>query len=114
MKQRSLTPLEPRLFICYCGPTPYGPGTRQPHTRLGPASALDGPARIDYNRPTITSAAQIAYESLGRGAIVIDTAGMAADGGHPAAYFTQQEIRRYEDAAIDRLVKDYTPGEEQR
>jgi hypothetical protein len=45
-------------------------------------------AWISHNLPAFTSAAQIAYESIGRGAIVIDTAGMAADGGHPAAYFT--------------------------
>jgi hypothetical protein len=69
-------------------------------------------AWINHNLPGFTSAAQIAYEVLGRGAIVIDTAGITPDGGHPAAYFTQQEIRRYEDDAIDRLVEEYTPDEE--
>jgi hypothetical protein len=69
-------------------------------------------AWIYHNLPAFTSAAQIAYEVLGRGAVVIDTAGITPNGGHPATYFTQQEIRRYEDAAIHRLVETYTPDEE--
>lgn len=69
-------------------------------------------AWIGDNLPSFASAAQIAYEHVGRGAIVIDTAHLTQTGSHPAAYFTQQEILRYEDADIDRLVGDYDPAEE--
>jgi hypothetical protein len=69
-------------------------------------------AWIADNLPAFHSAASIAYEVLGRGAVVVETTYHTQDDGHPAAYFTQQELRRYEDAAIDRLVEAYTPDEE--
>ncbi len=69
-------------------------------------------AWIADNLPAFHSAASIAYEALGRGAVVIETAYRTAEGGHPAAYLTQAEIARYEDTAIDRLIAGYTPEEE--
>lgn len=69
-------------------------------------------AWIGDHLPAFLSAAQIAYEQVGRGAIVIDTAFQTQAGSHRAAYFTQQEILRYEDADIDRLVDEYEPQEE--
>lgn len=69
-------------------------------------------AWIADNLPAFHSAASIAYEVLGRGAVVIETTCHTQDGGHPAAYLTEEQIARYEDVAIDRLVTGYTPEEE--
>lgn len=69
-------------------------------------------AWISDNLPAVTSAARIAYDALGRGAVVIDTAYLTAGGSHPAAYFTEGEILRYDDADINRLVGAYVPNEE--
>lgn len=43
---------------------------------------------------------------------MVETTYRTQDGGHPSAYLTQEQIGRYEDAAIDRLVAGYTPEEE--
>lgn len=69
-------------------------------------------AWIADNLPAFHSAASIAYEVLGRGAVVVETTYHTPDGGHPAAYLTQDHIARYEDAAIDRLIAGYIPEEE--
>ena len=67
---------------------------------------------ITDNLPTFYSAAGIAYEVLGRGAVVVETTYHTQGGGHPAAYLTQEQITRYEDVDIDRLIAGYTPEEE--
>jgi hypothetical protein len=69
-------------------------------------------AWIAGNLPTFHSAASIAYDVLGRGAVVVETTYHTHDGGHPAAYLTQDQIAHYEDADIDRLIAGYTPEEE--
>lgn len=69
-------------------------------------------AWIADNLPAFHSAAGIAYEVLGRGAVVVETTYHTQDGGHPAAYLTQEQISRYEDADIDCLIAGYTPEEE--
>lgn len=69
-------------------------------------------AWISDNMPAFHSAASIAYEVIGRGAVVVETTCHMQNGGHPAAYLTQGQIARYEDADIDRLIAGYTPEEE--
>ena len=69
-------------------------------------------AWITDNLPNLHSAAGIAYEALGRGAVVVETTCQTREGGHPAAYMTQSEAARYEDSDIDRLLAGYTPEEE--
>ena len=69
-------------------------------------------AWIADNLSAFHSAAAIAYEVLGRGAVVVETTSRTQDGGHPAAYLTQEQIARYEDKDIDRLISGYTPEEE--
>jgi|CXWK01.1.fsa_nt_gi hypothetical protein len=69
-------------------------------------------AWIADNLPAFNSAASIAYEALGRGAVVVETTYLAQDGGHPAAYLTQDQIARYEDVEINRLIAGYAPEEE--
>ncbi len=69
-------------------------------------------AWIADNLPAFHSAASIAYEVLGRGAVVVETTYHTQHGSHPAAYLTQEQIARYEDVDIDRLIAGYTPEEE--
>ena len=69
-------------------------------------------AWITDNLPAFRSAAGIAYEAQGRGAVVVETTNHAPAGGHPAAYLTQEQIARYQDGEIDRLVAGYVPEEE--
>ena len=69
-------------------------------------------AWIADNLPAFRSAASIAYEVLGRGAVVVETTYHHSDGGHPAAYLTQDQVARYEDGDIDRLITGYSPEEE--
>ena len=69
-------------------------------------------AWIADHLPNFWSAASIAYAAMGRGAIVIETTCHAPQGGHPAAYLTEAQITRYEDADINRLLTGYTPEEE--
>lgn len=66
-------------------------------------------AWITDNLPDLFSAASIAYSALGRGAVVVETTFHTQDGAHPAAYLTQEQIARYGDADIDRLIVEYIP-----
>ena len=69
-------------------------------------------AWIATNLPAFWSAAILAYQDLGRGAIVVETNFRVPQGGHPIAYLTEEQIARYEDEHINRLVTGYTPEEE--
>ena len=69
-------------------------------------------AWIADNLLNFGSAAEFAYQQLGRGAIVVETTFQAPGGGHPAAYLTEEAIFRYEDADINRLIKEYMPETE--
>ena len=69
-------------------------------------------AWIHDNLPSFWSAASLSYEVLGRGAVVVETTFQTPEGGHPAAYLTQDQIARYEDADIDRLITGYAPDGE--
>jgi hypothetical protein len=69
-------------------------------------------AWIAGNLPAFWSASIVAYQELGRGAIVVETTYRAPQGGHPMAYLTEEQIARYEDEDISRMVTGYTPEEE--
>jgi hypothetical protein len=69
-------------------------------------------AWINSQLPLFHSAATLAFQRLGRGAIVVDTTSTATGDGHPCAYFTEEAIQRYEDAHINRLVTQYDPHDE--
>lgn len=69
-------------------------------------------AWIVANLPSFWSAALLAYQELGRGAIVVETTFMTQLGDHPAVYLTEEQIARYEDEEINRLLTGYTPEEE--
>ena len=57
-------------------------------------------------------AATLAFEDLGRGAIIVDTTSIAAGDRHPCAYYPEEAIQRYEDKDINRLVTQYDPHDE--
>ena len=69
-------------------------------------------AWITSQLPLLHVAAEMAFQSLGRGAIVVDTTSRAAGERLPCAYFTAEAIQRYEDAHINRLVTQYDPQDE--
>jgi len=69
-------------------------------------------AWIATNLPNFWSAALLAYQEVGRGAIVVETNFRVSGGGHPSAYLTEEQIARYEDEEINRLITGYTPEEE--
>jgi hypothetical protein len=69
-------------------------------------------AWISSQLPTFHMAATMAFEDLGRGAIVVDTTSNATGNDHPCAYFPEEAIQRYEDADINRLVTQYDPHDE--
>lgn len=51
-------------------------------------------------------------QSWGRGAIVVDAAVKPLGKGNLYTYFAQEDINRYEDEEIERLVAQYEPAEE--
>ena len=69
-------------------------------------------AWISTNLPNFWSAAILAYQELGRGAIVVETNFRVHEGGHPVAYLTEEHIARYDDVDINRLLTEYTPEQE--
>jgi len=69
-------------------------------------------AWIATHLPNFWPAVVLAYQDLGRSAIVVETNFRIPQGGHPAAYLTEEQIARYEDEDINRLVTGYTPEEE--
>jgi hypothetical protein len=58
-------------------------------------------------------AARLSYEGSGRGAIVIDVTSQAEpDTGHAFAYFSEEQVREYDDPDIARIVQGYDPEHE--
>jgi hypothetical protein len=55
-------------------------------------------------------AAQTSYQTVGRGAIVVDTTSRPTNQGHPFGYFDQQAIEQGEDEDTQRLVREYDPS----
>ncbi len=56
--------------------------------------------------------AEAAFESNGRGAIVVDTTSRPTGEGNPFGYFPQKMVEQGDDEDIKRMVREYTPGEE--
>ena len=68
---------------------------------------------IGENLDIFQLAASLAYADVGRGALVIDTTiELAAGGGLPFAYISQEQIEEYNDKDISRMVHNYAPGQE--
>jgi hypothetical protein len=57
-------------------------------------------------------AAQIGYQTVGRGAIVVDTTTRPTGAGHPFGYLDQEAIEQSGDEDAQRLVREYEPDVE--
>jgi hypothetical protein len=68
---------------------------------------------ISENLDVFEFAARLAYEGSGRGAIVVDVTSQAEpDTGHAFAYFSEEQVREYNDEDITRIVAAYDPEKE--
>lgn len=69
-------------------------------------------AWIGENVHIFWPAAQLGYESVGRGAIVVDTTTRPTGEGHPFGYLDQEAIEQGGDEDTQYLVRAYEPREE--
>jgi len=67
-------------------------------------------AWIQENLHIFWPAAQMGYETLGRGAIVVDTTSRPTGEGHPFGYLDQAAVEQNGDADTQRMVREYTPS----
>ena len=67
-------------------------------------------AWIRENLHIFWPAAQMGYETVGRGAIVVDTTSRPTGEGHPFGYLDQIAIEQGADESTQRLVKEYEPS----
>jgi hypothetical protein len=67
-------------------------------------------AWIGENLHVFWPAAQQGYESLGRGAIVVDTISRPTGGGNPFVYLPQEPLKETADANAQRMVRQYDPS----
>jgi len=66
-------------------------------------------AWIGENLHILWPAAQIGYETVGRGAVVVDTTTRPTGEGHPFGYFYQAAIEHGADTDTQRMVREYDP-----
>ena len=69
-------------------------------------------AWIAENMHVFWPAAQQQYQTLGRGAIVVDTTLRPTGAGHPFTYYSQEQINQTDDADAQRMVREYDPETE--
>lgn len=67
-------------------------------------------AWIHENLHIFWPAAQIGYETVGRGAIVVDTTSRPTGKGHPFGYLDQAAIEQSGDEDTQRMVREYDPS----
>ena len=68
---------------------------------------------IQQNREVFWAVASLAFEDVGRGAIVVDTTLQPIPGqGHPLSYFSQGRIEAQRDEDTKRMVAEYDPATE--
>jgi hypothetical protein len=66
-------------------------------------------AWIHENLHVFWPAAQMGYETVGRGAIVVDTTSRPTGKGHPFGYLDQAAIEQNGDEDAQRMVREYDP-----
>ena len=66
-------------------------------------------AWIGENLHVFWPAAQMGYEELGRGAIVVDTTSRPTGKGHPFGYLPQEKVEESGDEDAQRMVGEYDP-----
>ncbi len=52
------------------------------------------------------------FQVVGRGAIFVDVASRPMGDQNLFTYFTAEKVERYENEAIDQMVREYDPAEE--
>jgi hypothetical protein len=67
-------------------------------------------AWINENLHIFWPAAQASYQTVGRGAIVVDITVRPTGEGHPFAYLDEEAIKQIGDEDTQRLVQEYDPG----
>ena len=66
-------------------------------------------AWIAENLQGFRSMARAAYETEGRGALVVDTTVRPTGGGHPFGFVSQEQIRRFGGQDEMRMIATYDP-----
>jgi hypothetical protein len=69
-------------------------------------------AWISENMDVFWPAAQQQHQTLGRGAIVVDTTLRPTGAGHPYMYYTQAHVNETHDQDAQRMVREYDPAAE--
>ena len=68
---------------------------------------------IEQNREVFWAVVSLAFDDVGRGAIVVDTTLQPIPGqGHPLAYFSQEQVQEHGDEDTQRMVTEYDPTTE--
>ena len=67
-------------------------------------------AWVAENLHVLWPAAQVGYETVGRGAVVVDTTTRPTGEGHPFGYLDQEAIEQGADTDTQRLVREYDPS----
>ena len=65
---------------------------------------------IRENLHVFWPAAEMGYEELGRGAIVVDTTSRPTGEGHPFGYLPQEKVEETADEDAQRMVREYDPA----
>jgi len=66
-------------------------------------------AWVAENLHVLWPAAQLGYQTVGRGAVVVDTTTRPTGEGHPFGYFDQEALEQGADTDTQRLVREYDP-----
>jgi hypothetical protein len=69
-------------------------------------------AWIGENAHILRPAALVAFEEVGRGALIVDTTVTVDGRGHPFGYFPQEIVEADGDKDIKRMVQEYYPADE--
>ena len=69
-------------------------------------------AWISENVHVFWPAAQQQHQTLGRGAIVVDTTLRPTGAGHPFTFYSQEQINQTDDKDAQRMVREYDPETE--
>lgn len=68
---------------------------------------------IEENQESFWTTATAAFETIGRGVIVVDTTTQPdPQSGHPFGYFPQEQVETYDDEDVTRIASEYDPEAE--
>ena len=82
---------------------------RQPIPSWAERERIGDLAWLGENLPGLWSAAQTAFETEGRGALVVDTTARPTSAGHPFGYFSQEQVGGFGGRDEIRMMAAYDP-----